>query len=112
MTRSINKLLIILKDHIQNKKSIKSGICSEIEIRERDNVINFGERIKLRIFMSNHRPMRGEHFDRKHKQDAYWWPIGKKEPRIAWLNNKIKQTEKKIHQPIADSKISIIFVSN
>ena len=89
-TRSLNNLLIIVRDHIQNQKSIKNGICYEIENLNWGHVINRAEYNKLKVFMNENRPMRGVHCNKAQQGWSHWWPRGEKEPRIAWLNSKIK----------------------
>ena len=89
-TRSINNLLIILRDHIQNQESLNSGICLVINILCSKSIINFNEYNILTTFMSKNRPKRGEHYNKEYRNCSWWWPTGKKEPRIAWLNSKIK----------------------
>lgn len=89
-TRSLNDLLIIVRDHIQNQKSINYGICNEIDILHFDRrVITRDEYNKLKKFMSKSRPMRGVHCNKAQQGWSHWWPCGEKEPRIAWLNSKI-----------------------
>lgn len=58
-TRSINNLLIIVRNHIQNQKSLNSGICLEIDDLYFNGVITWDECTKLSGFMSKNRPMRG-----------------------------------------------------
>lgn len=95
-TRSINNLLIILRDHIQSINIyLDSGICLEIDVLYFNDVITWDECTKLSGFMSKNRPMRGKHYVKIRQRSGWWWPRGEKEPRLAWLNSKIKQTEKK-----------------
>jgi hypothetical protein len=89
-TRSINNLLIIVRNHIQNQESLNSGICLEIDDLYSNGVITWDECTKLSGFMSKNRPMRGKHYVKNRQRSCWWWPRGEKEPRLAWLISKIK----------------------
>ena len=90
------ELLIELRDQIRDKTELsyvgfKIGLCNEItclSITDEDHHILFR-------YINTHRPRKGKHFDPLYKNDAYYWKIGLVEPRLAWLNDTIKNYREK-----------------
>lgn len=89
--RSTKKLLIILKDHIQNY-IFEWGLCYNNKIMVRNDLINADEYKKLQRFIDHHRPMKGEKFYLESQVNTpFYWPCGDIDIRIAWLDYHIKK---------------------
>lgn len=98
--RTINELLIILRDNARVKKSwfglkhnINSGLCSEIDNLlwnfYFDNTtphVNSMEALVLRDYLCKNRPNGAAQY-------SFYWPVGLWEPRLKWLNEQIELTK-------------------
>ena len=91
--RTINELLIILRDNARVKKSwfglrqrIESGLCYEIGKLEESQIISDDEWAILRRHIYNYAPVCND-------ISGYRWPIGLWKPRLKWLNKQIELTK-------------------
>ena len=98
--RTINELLIILRDNARVKKSwfglkhnINSGLCSEIDNLlwnfYFDNTtphVNSMEALVLRDYLCKNRPNGAAQY-------SFYWSVGLWKPRLKWLNEQIELTK-------------------
>lgn len=84
----MKRLLILLRDHIKNKDRIASGLCLETRIMFNAGIITHEEYNDLQDYIYYHRPKRGKHFT--NVGGGWHWNITEVPPRLAWLNDQIK----------------------
>ena len=91
--RTINELLIILRDNARVKKSwfglrqrIESGLCYEIGKLEELGILSIDEWSILRQYIHINAP---DYI----KYSGYRWPPYKWKPRLKWLNEQIELTK-------------------
>lgn len=103
-TRSIKKLLVILRDNL--KSSLKGiycgGICCTIDNLKRDNIISLAESHLLLDYLENHKPKNAIARSKKRFVPSnydnegfllslHWWKPRALAPRIKWLNEQINK---------------------
>ena len=91
--RTINELLIILRDNARVKKSwfglrqrIESGLCYEVRKLEELGILSIDE---WSILIQHIRTNAPDYIE----DTVYRWPIGLWEPRLKWLNEQIELTK-------------------
>ena len=87
--RTILELLIILRDHIEKFEYFDDGMCWEISRLFSCSKIEVIEHDKLLDYLIINSPGKGI----RH----HWWKSGLKNPRINWLNERIKIERKKMN---------------
>jgi len=103
--RTEKELLIVLRDHLEtikkqneqnglNPNFIEYGFCHEIDVLQNIGVFTDGEQVDLMNYLDSHRPKRGKHYDHSHRNCSYWWTRTLLKPRLAWLNDQIKNYHK------------------
>lgn len=80
--KSINELLVLLKEEIVANSSFSYGMCGSITNLEDSRSITAEEVINLRNYLRKNSPTS--------VMDAFWWISGDKEPRLKWLDEHIK----------------------
>lgn len=85
------ELLIKLRDELIKTRWNITGLCGLVHYRLKK--VTEEERYELLNYIRLHRPTRGKHFNQVQHEvnDGYYWPSGEKQPRIDWLNDKIKK---------------------
>ena len=90
--RTINELLIILRDNAKVKKSwfglrlrINAGLCCEIFKITRSHSISDCEWVILTEYINRYAP--------PSNSDGFKWPPYKWKPRLKWLNEQIELTK-------------------
>ena len=81
--RNIKELLQLVLFDINY---LESGLCNLVGQLYCRNIITFDEVKLLKIYIYNHRP------NNYHKKigNLFYWKLGEKKPRIAWLKRQIK----------------------
>lgn len=67
-----------------------TGICGIMWKLCIDRQITFEDYKIGSKYMACNRPKRGIHYSKERKSSMYWWEPDSREPRIAWLNSRIK----------------------
>ena len=84
--RTINQLLIILRDHTEEyMESGSLGLCAVSLELSYDEIITNKEDYTLSNYIETNMPMWGE--------GVYGWTPRKIKPRLDWLDKQIKETK-------------------
>ena len=90
-TRPIKELLQVMLD---NTVLFKVGLCRFTELLLDYRLITFEENIILRDYIYDNRPSKFSSIDAFiNRDEGYFWPCGKIEPRIKWIRTHIKKLE-------------------
>lgn len=85
--RNINKLLQLTLKKAYNISF--DGLCILIIQMIKDKEITVEEYVLLEDYIKIHKP-----FGVLFREDAYYWPMNKRKPRIRYLKRHIKRTSK------------------
>ena len=84
----MKELLIKLRYHVLTN-GILSGLCGVITYKLDATK---KEKWMLLKYIKDHQPTSGKHYNPEYSDKGwYYWPEGEMEPRINWLNDKIKR---------------------
>lgn len=96
--RTIKELLVILRDYVIETDNFDSGLCiakwdlyleKKITLKELELLTDYlDENIPLTFNVIISRILDS---DFRQPVVCHWWAVGKKEPRIKWLNKHIKK---------------------
>ena len=88
-TRSYKDLFQLM---IDNHELFKTGLCPLAHRMYKHDIINGGEKYKLKDYIHAHRPKKGKHYDPSQKDSIFYWNYGEWLPRLAWLKDQIKKS--------------------
>lgn len=88
--RETKVLLKLLRDRIKDRPDIQSGLCNEVMSMYCERSLTHIESNFLLDYIKFHRPKRGKHFVEWRKDRGWYWDLQLVEPRLAWLNDQIK----------------------
>lgn len=74
------------------KERVYHSMCVSTRIMRDDRIISAHEENCLDAYIEKNRPKRGKHFDETFKRSPWFWALGMKKPRIAFLKDLIKRT--------------------
>lgn len=102
--RTITQLLTIVRDELIKSEILDSGLCDFIFFLKVDTIITTSEYFMLMDYLDKNMPntfntlfTRLVDFEWNFNESVtcHWWGIGKKKPRIKWLDKQIIITTKK-----------------
>lgn len=80
--RTVKELLILLREYIV-KQYIFWGMCAEIREMYQIELISNKEFKILESYLKNNKPKNTFY-------DDFWWKEGKKQPRLDWIDEQLK----------------------
>lgn len=82
----MKELLIKLRDSVEQNLNFEMGICDCVSL----NGFMVHECVKLQSWLSDNLPVK-THYGTRLKIPLFCWEMGKKEPRLKWLDQEIKK---------------------